>query len=109
MTACCRVFILYAYHLSLLQIKFNREENKKEHRNTRHYFSGHHWFFVFFTWDDTPEREPYIEGYIVEAGFMRQLVVHGITKEQAADLSLEDAGVNEFSSYPFILRIFGKS
>lgn len=46
--------------------------------------------FVFFTWNEPPEREPYIEGYIVEAGFMRQLVVHGITNEQAADLSLDD-------------------
>lgn len=46
--------------------------------------------FVYFFFDNPPEREPYMEGYIVEADFMRQLVVTGITEEQSKNITQQE-------------------
>lgn len=43
--------------------------------------------FIFFFFDNPPEFEPYIEGYVVEADINRLLVVNGITEEQAESMT----------------------
>lgn len=46
--------------------------------------------FVFFYFDNPPEYEPYIEGYVVEGDFNRLLVVNGITGEQAKSMTQKE-------------------
>ncbi|WP_084242920.1 YobA family protein [Planomicrobium okeanokoites] len=47
-------------------------------------------FFIFFYFDNPPEFEPYIEGYVVEADINRLLVVSGISEEQAESLTQKE-------------------
>ncbi|PKH11191.1 YobA family protein [Planomicrobium sp. MB-3u-38] len=44
-------------------------------------------FFIFFYFDNPPEFEPYVEGYVVEADINRLLVVSGISEEQAENMN----------------------
>lgn len=46
--------------------------------------------FVFLFFDNPPESEPYMEGYVVEADFNRLLVVNGITEEQSKNITLKE-------------------
>ncbi|WP_158593213.1 YobA family protein [Planomicrobium sp. Y74] len=46
--------------------------------------------FILFFFNNPPESEPYIEGYVVEADFNRFLVVNGITGEQAKSMTQKD-------------------
>lgn len=46
--------------------------------------------FILFFFDNPPESEPYIEGYVVEADFNRLLVVNGITGEQAKSMTQKE-------------------
>jgi len=45
---------------------------------------------IFMSLREHPKGEPVMEGYIVEAGFMYQLVANGISKEEAKAYSKED-------------------